>query len=92
METYSDTQKNVAETRDNLPHDIHALLLAVEELPEKYRTKIADRVEQVILNNERRMAMMKQLREAFSQLRLDIKYLIFDLESTKEERDRYRCE
>lgn len=92
METYSHTQKNAAETCDSLPSDILNLRAAVDTLPEEYRAEITGYLDRVVLNNARRIAMMKQLKDAFSQLRLDIKYLIFDLESTKEERDRYRCE
>lgn len=92
METYPDTQKNVTETGGSLPCDILALREAVEELPEEYRAKISGYVEHFVLNHARRTNMVEQLKEAFSQLRLDIKYLIFDLESTRAERDRYRCE
>ncbi len=38
----------------------------------------------------RRQRIMGLVQEALSQLRLDVKYLMFDLEVTRRERDQYR--
>ena len=38
----------------------------------------------------RRRRILNLVQEALSQLRLDMKYLIFDLEATRRERDEYR--
>ena len=39
---------------------------------------------------DRRTKIMKLVQEALAQLRLDMKYLVFDLEATKRERDELR--
>jgi hypothetical protein len=36
---------------------------------------------------ERRTSLLNLVQEALSQLRLDMKYLVFDLEATRRERD-----
>jgi hypothetical protein len=40
--------------------------------------------------HERRTRVLDLVQEALSQLRLDMKYLIFDLEATRRERDKAR--
>ena len=79
------------ESRDlPLPDDISRLEDAVRHLPEEYQSKIVPYLEQVVLRTKRRQNTMTLLQEAFAQLRLDMKYLIFDLEATTHERDMYR--
>ncbi len=92
METYLSTHGIAPKNRENLPQDVRALEKAVLELPEEYQCKFKLLLDDLVLNTHRRQNMMLQLKEAFGQLRLDMKYLIFDLESTTRERDRYRCE
>jgi hypothetical protein len=41
-------------------------------------------------NNKRRKIALNLIREALGQLRLDLKYLAFDLEATRRERDELR--
>jgi hypothetical protein len=38
-------------------------------------------------SNKRRKNMLNLIREALGQLRLDLKYMAFDLEATRRERD-----
>lgn len=67
--------------------EIHAIL---EELPEPQREKLAaalDRAERGIL---KRRKILSYVHEAIDQLRLDMKYLLFDLEATRRERDEYK--
>lgn len=49
--------------------------------------RVCDRLNTLEENQERRSKIMKMLQEALSQLRLDLKYLQFDLEATRRERD-----
>ena len=44
----------------------------------------------VVDSTRRRRRIMNLVQEALSQLRLDMKYLLFDLEATRRERDDYR--
>ncbi|HOM18906.1 MAG TPA: hypothetical protein PLQ00_16360, partial [Thermoguttaceae bacterium] len=41
-------------------------------------------------STRRRRRILNMVQEALAQLRLDMKYLIFDLEATRRERDSYR--
>jgi hypothetical protein len=41
-------------------------------------------------STRRRRRILSLVQEALSQLRLDMKYLVFDLEATRRERDAYR--
>jgi hypothetical protein len=44
----------------------------------------------VIDSNRRRRRILLLVQDALSQLRLDMKYLAFDLEATRRERDDFR--
>ena len=48
---------------------------------------VFDRVKQSTL---RRRRILSLVQDALSQLRLDMKYLMFDLEATRRERDEFR--
>jgi hypothetical protein len=45
----------------------------------------------VIDGSTRRRRILNLVQEALAQLRLDMKYLVFDLEATRRERDRYKA-
>jgi len=44
----------------------------------------------VVESTKRRRRILTLVQEALSQLRLDMKYLVFDLEATRRERDEFR--
>jgi hypothetical protein len=44
----------------------------------------------VVDSTRRRRRILNLVQEALSQLRLDMKYLVFDLEATRRERDALR--
>jgi hypothetical protein len=44
----------------------------------------------VIDSNRRRRRILSLVQDALSQLRLDMKYLAFDLEATRRERDEFQ--
>jgi len=62
-------------------------LQAVDNLERDAMLHIALKVKE---NETRRKKVMQLIQEAMSQLRLDMKYLIFDLEATRRERDEAR--
>ncbi len=72
--------------------ELKDLVLAVHALPVEYRDQLRDRVERVVEASTRRRRILNLVQEALSQLRLDMKYLIFDLEATRRERDALRAE
>jgi hypothetical protein len=72
---------------DQLPKDLVELTAAVTELPAQYRAKIEAILQRVNESTRRRRRILALVQEALSQLRLDMKYLMFDLEATRRERD-----
>jgi len=79
------------QTPAQLPGDIEQLLAAVDELPAEHRAKMTPIIAQVIQSTKRRRRILHLVQEAIGQLRLDMKYLVFDLEATRRERDDFRC-
>jgi hypothetical protein len=72
---------------EQLPRDVADLAAAVERLPAEHRLPIDSLMYQVIQSSLRRRRILELVQEALSQLRLDMKYLVFDLEATRRERD-----
>ena len=70
-----------------LPQELMELNLAVSELPAELRAKIEAATHRVVESTQRRKRILNLVQEALSQLRLDMKYLMFDLEATRRERD-----
>ncbi len=75
---------------NEVPKEIAHLAAAVGELPTEYRHRIEPIVSRVIESTRRRRRILCLVQDALSQLRLDMKYLMFDLEATRRERDEYR--
>ena len=63
---------------------------AIDALPARYRDAVAPALNRVIECSTRRRRILNLVQEALSQLRLDMKYLIFDLEATRRERDEFK--
>lgn len=79
-------------TNDDTPVELQAMLQAVEALPEGSRQSLQPAVDRVVECSTRRRRILNLVQEALSQLRLDMKYLIFDLEATRHERDALKQE
>ena len=75
---------------DELPKDMVELAARIAALPPEYRSKIDPIFARVAESTTRRRRILTLVQEALSQLRLDMKYLVFDLEATRRERDGYR--
>lgn len=73
-----------------LPEDVRRLLEKVTELPEEYQKMLQEVLQDVIRGTRRRHELLQLVQEAVAQVRLDMKYLVFDLEATRKERDAYR--
>jgi hypothetical protein len=63
---------------------------AIDQLPAQYREQLANPLQKVVEYTKRRRKILDLIQEALSQLRLDLKYLMFDLEATRRERDLYK--
>ena len=79
----------VKETEE-LPKDVAELASAIASLPAEHRSRIEPLMFRVVDSTRRRRRILNLVQEALSQLRLDMKYLVFDLEATRRERDALR--
>jgi hypothetical protein len=86
----SHSPDSAAATQDLAPADLLRLADAVHALPEPYARNLAPLVDAVVESTKRRRRILTLVQDALSQLRLDMKYLMFDLEATRRERDEYR--
>ena len=75
---------------EDLPKDVLELSQLIAALPADKRAGIEPVLERVLESTRRRRRILTLVQEALSQLRLDMKYLVFDLEATRRERDAYR--
>lgn len=77
--------------QDFAPIELQELMRAIETLPQRYRDALAPALQRVADCSTRRRRILNLVQEALAQLRLDMKYLIFDLEATRRERDQYKA-
>ena len=71
----------------DLPRELVDLAQKIAELPEPLQKDLESAYSRVVESVRRRRRILALVQEALSQLRLDIKYLMFDLEVTRKERD-----
>jgi len=81
---------STASLHDQIPADLLRLAREIHELPEPHASRLAPLVDAVVESTKRRRRILGLVQDALSQLRLDMKYLMFDLEATRRERDEYR--
>lgn len=80
----------VVKDNEDLPADILELGEALLALPAEQRRLVEPLYQRVLESTKRRRRILSLVQDALSQLRLDMKYLMFDLEATRRERDKYR--
>lgn len=73
-----------------LPAELCELVEKIQLLPREWQEAIAPALNRVVESTRRRRHILSMVQDALSQLRLDMKYLVFDLEATRRERDDYR--
>ena len=71
----------------DLPRELVELAQKIAGLPEPLQRDLESSYSRVVESIRRRRRILALVQEALSQLRLDIKYLMFDLEVTRRERD-----
>ena len=74
------------------PIELADLQAAIDALPAAHRVNLMPAFTRVVDSTNRRRKILQLVQEALGQLRLDMKYLVFDLEATRRERDSYRDE
>jgi len=84
------TPETTIATSEQVPADLQKLAVVLNSIPPEYAAQIAPLVDAVIESTKRRRRILTLVQDALSQLRLDMKYLMFDLEATRRERDDYR--
>ncbi len=72
------------------PVELLELQKAIDALPVAQRVTLVPSFQRVVESTNRRRKILNLVQEALGQLRLDMKYLVFDLEATRRERDSYR--
>ncbi len=77
---------------DEAPKDMQELATLISSLPAEHRSRLEPILGRVVESTRRRRRILNLVQDALSQLRLDMKYLVFDLEATRRERDAYRRE
>ena len=75
---------------EELPIDLNDLITEINDLPEEFRERLSRPLNRVVEYTKRRRRILNLIQEALSQLRMDMKYLIFDLDATRRERDLYK--
>lgn len=70
-----------------IPQELAELGDQIQALPPPQRAALYANYERVVLGIQRRRRILDLVQEALSQLRVDIKYLMFDLDMTRKERD-----
>lgn len=86
----SQTSRVVKPAVEETPPDLLALASAIEALPAEHRRAFDPIFCRVLESTKRRRRILSLVQEALGQLRLDMKYLVFDLEATRRERDEYK--
>jgi hypothetical protein len=86
----SHVSRVVKASTDDIPADLTELALVLSHLPSEHRELIEPIFSRVVEGTKRRRRILSLVQDALSQLRLDMKYLMFDLEATRRERDEYR--
>ncbi len=77
---------------EDVPQEILELGRCIGALPEPQFQQMQESYAQVVECVRRRRRILNLVQEALSQLRLDVKYLMFDLEVTREEREQLRAQ
>ena len=85
------THRVPAVQAEELPADLLRLAAVIRALPAEHTRELIPALERVIESTKRRRRILTLVQDALSQLRLDMKYLMFDLEATRRERDEYHA-
>src|SRR5256885_1222585 len=75
---------------EELPADLVEIGAVIQSLPAEHRSQLEVLFGRVTEATKRRRRILNLVQDALGQLRLDMKYLMFDLEATRRERDEYR--
>ncbi len=77
---------------NELPREVLDLGRRIAALPEPQYRELEQAYARVVDCVRRRRRILELVQEALAQLRLDIKYLMFDLDATRKERDEFKAQ
>jgi hypothetical protein len=86
----SNASRVVKAVSEDVSADLAELGALIQRLPGEYRVQLQPVVDRVVESTKRRRRILTLVQDALAQLRLDMKYLMFDLEATRRERDDFR--
>jgi hypothetical protein len=86
----SNSSRVVKASPEELPAELVDLGNVLSRLPTEYRDQVEPILLRVVESTKRRRRILSLVQDALGQLRLDMKYLMFDLEATRRERDDFR--
>ena len=72
---------------EEMPADLVALIHKVALLPDEHRKFLIPEMDAITESTMKRRRILKLVQEALQTIRLDMKYLMFDLHATRRERD-----
>ncbi len=75
---------------EEVSSDLQELAAALSQLPLEHRQQVEPLFARVLDSTKRRRRILGLVQDALGQLRLDMKYLMFDLEATRREREEFR--
>ncbi len=75
---------------NDTPNELIDLQKVIDALPPAQRLTIQPAFQRVVESTNRRRKILQLVQDSIGQLRLDMKYLVFDLEATRRERDSYQ--
>ena len=85
--SHTDTPQN--DLKD-IPAELAELAREIRKLPPFYKQRVEPTLAAVLESTTRRHRILALVQDALAQLRMDMKYLMFDLDATRRERDDYR--
>ena len=74
----------------SIPKELLELGQHIATMPDSIQQELNESYNRVVEAVQRRRRILTLVQEALAQLRLDIKYLMFDLDVTKAERDQLK--
>ena len=75
---------------NEIPLEAQLLADAIKQLPPEQQAHIAQPLHELLSKLGRQKRIISLVHSTLGQLRVDMKYLVFDLESTQRERDEYK--
>jgi hypothetical protein len=78
--------------KDQLPQELVELQRQIDQLPRSLVDRLGPLADKVCYFTRLQGRLIRIAQEAVEQLQLDVKYLLFDLDATRRERDELRQE